>query len=742
VKRSNLRVAGLLLILVCLMAPTGSFAATVSGFVRSAADGEALIYANVFLEDAPYGAMTNAQGYYMIPEIPAGYYRITFSYMGFDSKTRNISLDEDEDLSLTVELNILPIEVGTVEVEARRSEGLPQPSTVSLSNYQMTNVPSAIEADLFRAVQSLPGVSALSDFSSGLYVRGGSADQNLILLDDVDVYNPSHLFGFFSTFNVDAVKRVDLQKSAYPARYGGRLSALLDVHNRDGNRKRLAGVVRLSLIDANLTLDGPWSRGSWMVAARRTFLELLGKTADVDIPYRFYDLHGRVNLDVGPGDRASLSFFRGRDRLDWDQGSSELVLEWGNDTFSTQWTHPIGGQLFSHFLIGGSRFISDVSATFQDFSFRVANEIEDISVKGNLSYARSEGEIVEFGFEAKDLAFSLRQEIGEDEELAFVYDGIYGALYCQYGFGFLSSWQALAGLRLNYYTRGDYSDLDPRLTLKHSFNDFLSAHASFGRYHQYLNLVSAGGVGVGDQWFPVDETLEPGKADHWVLGVDLGPYDHFSLSVEGYYKAYDNVVEFSDEFGGSLVEEDAQLGDAFNSGEGLAYGLDVYLRNRLWGFEGWLGYSYGDTRRQIQGYNYDREYYPVYDRRHQVVAMQEYRMRERWRLNMNFRYGSGQPTTLGTGRYRVHDITGREYDAILPGELNAYRLPAYHRLDVGITYDTEYKGLDLAPTLQIINLYQHENVWYRYYNTSENPVEIVDVNMIPRIVTVGVKVAF
>jgi len=731
-----------ILILACLVAPAGSFAAAVSGFVRSAADGEALIYANVFLENAPYGGMTNAQGYYMIPDIPPGDYRIIFSYMGFASETRDLSLSAEDELSLTVELEVQPIEMGTVKVEARKGAGPPPPSTLSLNNYQLMSVPSAIEADLFRAVQSLPGVSTLSDFSSGLYVRGGSADQNLILLDDVDVYNPSHLFGFFSTFNVDAVKRVDLQKSAYPARYGGRLSALLDVHNRDGNRKRVAGVARLSLIDATLTLDGPWSRGSWMVAARRTFLGLLGKTAGVEIPYRFYDLHGRVNLDMDRGDRASLSFFRGRDRLDWNQNTSEILLEWGNDTFSAQWTHPISGRLFSHFLVGGSRFISEVSATFQDFSLRVANEIEDISVKGNLSYAPSVGGVLEFGFEAKDLTFSWRQEIGEDEQLTFAYDGMYGALYSQYGFSFFSSWQALAGLRLNYYSRGDYFDLDPRVTLKHSFNDFLSAHVSFGRYHQYLNLVSEGGVGVGDQWFPVDETLDPGKADHWVLGVDLGPYEHFSLSVEGYYKLYDNVVEFSDEFGRSLLEEDAQLGEAFDSGEGLAYGLDVYLRNRIGGFEGWLGYSYGDTRRRIQGYNYGREYYPVYDRRHQVVVMQEYRVRAKWRFNMNFRYGSGQPTTLGTGRYRVRDITGREYDAILPGELNAYRLPAYHRLDVGITYDTELWGLDVAPTLQIINLYRHDNVWFRYYDTSKNPVEIEDVNMIPLIVTVGVRVAF
>jgi hypothetical protein len=731
-----------LLILACLIAPVGTRAATVSGFVRSAADGEALIYANVYLENTRYGCMSNAQGYYVIPDLPAGEYRIVFSYMGFATETRDLSLTADEELNLTVELEVRPIELGAVEVEARRSEGLPQPSAHSLDNYQLVTVPAAIEADLFRAVQSLPGVSTLSDFSSGLYVRGGSADQNLILLDDVDVYNPSHLFGFFSTFNVDAVKRVDLQKSAYPARYGGRLSALLDVHNRDGNRKRLAGVARVSLIDANLTLDGPWPRGSWMVAARRTYLDFLGKLMDTEIPYRFYDVHGRLNLDIDTDDRLSVSFFRGRDLLDWDQNASELLLEWGNDTFSTQWTHPVGSQLFSQFLVGGSRFISEASATFQDFRLRVANEIEDVSVKGNLSYAPSAGAVLDFGFEAKDLAFSWHQELGKDEQLTFAYDGTYGALYSQYGFGFLSSWQALAGIRLNYYSRGDYLDLDPRVTLSHSFHDFLSAHLSYGRYHQYLNLVSEGGVGVGDQWFPVDETLKPGKADHWVLGVDLGPYDHFSLSLEGYYKSYGNVVEFSDEFGRSLMEEDAKLGEAFDSGEGHAYGLDTYLRNRIWGFEGWLGYSYGDTRRQIESFNYGREYHPVYDRRHQVVVMQEYRLGAHWRLNMNFRYGSGQPTTLGTGRYRVRDITGREYDAVLPGELNAYRLPPYHRLDVGITFDAEYWGLDVSPTLQIINLYNHDNVWFRYYDTTKNPVKIEDVNMIPLMATVGVKVAF
>jgi hypothetical protein len=297
-------------------------------------------------------------------------------------------------------------------------------------------------------------------------------------------------------------------------------------------------------------------------------------------------------------------------------------------------------------------------------------------------------------------------------------------------------------LRLDYYSEGSYLNLGPRVTIRRKWSEFLSTHFTYGRYHQYLNLVSEEGASFADMWFPVDETLDPGRSDHFIVGLEVGPTDHFDLSVEGYFKKYGNVVEFSDEFGLSLIDEDSELGEAFDTGSGKAYGLDVYLRNDISGFEGWVGYAWGVTRRKIQDFNYGIEYSPVFDRKHQIVVMQERSLGKGWRLNLNFRYGTGQPTTLGAGRYTVQDVTGREYDAVLPGGYNVNRLPDYHRLDLGISYSRKFRRWSLEPTLQIINVYDRENVYQRFYDTSENPLEFEDITMLPLIPTIGVHVSF
>lgn len=723
-------------------ASPGARAATVGGFVHSSTDGETLDHANVFLENTPYGDMANEKGYYVITGIPAGEYRIAFHFIGYATEVRTITLGGDEDLTMSVELEPEAIKLPKVEVVAGPSDLVLEPGKMTLRTREVGRVPAVVEADLFRAVQSLPGVSTLSDFSSGLYVRGGSADENLILLDDIDVYNPSHLFGFFSTFNVDAVKSVDLQKSGYPARYGGRLSSLLDVHNRDGNRKEFQGVGRVSVLGATATLEGPWKKGSWMVAGRHTYLEAIAKAADLDIPYNFYDLHAKLNYDINPSNKTSFSAFRGRDRLDWEVENLDVLLDWGNDTWSAQWTHLFNSRLFSHFVIGSSHFTSKAEIAFEDFAFRINNKIDDIAAKGNLSYTPAGNHLIDFGFEMKSLDFSFFNARGEEDELEFAYDGVYAAAYGQDSWNLSREWQIQTGLRLDYYSEGDYLDLGPRLTVRRKWNEIFSTHLTFGRYFQYLNLVSEEGASFADMWFPVDETLQPGSSDHMILGFDLGPTEHFDLSIEGYYKRYANVVEFSEEFGASLIDEDAELGEAFDTGKGKAYGIDLYLRNNISGWEGWLGYAWGVTRRRINDFNYGLEYSPVYDRKHQIVAMQERSLGKGWRLNLNFRYGTGQPTTLGAGRYTVQDVTGREYDAILPGGYNVSRLPDYHRLDLGITYSKQFKGWSLEPTLQIINVYNRENVYQRFYDTSENPLKFEDVTMLPLIPTIGVRVSF
>ena len=738
------RLVPLLIEAAILVALSGlpALSATLSGFVRGASDGEALPYANVSLRGSPLGAITNQKGYYVIPGIPAGTYDVLFTYIGYRQEVRSVRLTQDQDLTLTVELRSQAVKLDAIDVRAGRGELIVEPSKLTMQTRELASVPSIAEADVFRAVQALPGVSSLSDFSSGLYVRGGSPDQNLILLDDIDVYNPNHLFGFFSTFIVDAVKTVDLQKSGYPARYGGRLSSLLDVHNRDGNRKEFAGIIRSSIIATSATLEGPWRRGSWMLAGRHTYIAPLARAAKIDLPYRFYDLQGRFNFDPGANDRTSLSYYTGSDRLNWDKPGLNVLLDWGNDTWSAQWTHILNSRLFSHFVLGRSLFDSRAIIAFHDFKAKMLNRIRDVSMKGNLSYVPSTTHLFDFGAEAKALTFSFRRESGAEDKLTFNYDGIYGAMYGQESWKIAPGWQVQAGLRLDYYSKGDYLRLGPRLSVRREMNATTAIHATYGRYSQFLNLVSQEGASFADMWFPVDRTLAPGGADHYILGLDLGPYEKLDLSIEGYYKPYRNVVEFSQEFTRSLVSPDAKMNQLFNSGKGVAYGTDVYVRNRIAGFEGWIGYSWGVTERTIPNYNFGHTYHPNYDRRQQVVLMQDRSIGKRWKLNLSFRYGTGEPVTLAVGRYTVRDINGREHDTVLEGEKNAYRLPAYHRLDLGFIKHFQCGSVGIEPNIQIINVYNRKNVYIRSYDMTKNPATYDDVHMIPFLPTIGVNVSF
>jgi hypothetical protein len=730
---------GLALLLVCALP---SNAATISGFVYGADNGEALPYTNVYLKNTTRGDVTNDKGFYVITGIPAGNFEITFSFMGYRQEIRPVSLREADEITLSLELKPQALQLDEVEISGSRNQPEIESSRLSLRTRELVRVPVLVEADLFRAVATLPGVSTLSEFSSGLYVRGGSPDQNLILLDDIDVYNPNHLFGFFSTFNVDAVKTVDLQKSGYPARYGGRLSSLLDVQNRDGNRKKFAGVGRIGLIASSVTLEGPWSRGSWMVSGRRTYIEQLARRAGIDLPYHFYDLDGKVNHDLAQGDRATLSYYRGRDRLNWDRDALNLILDWGNQAWSTRWTHLFSPRLFSQFMIGRTTFDSRAEVAFRDFTFRMKNEIEDISLKGDLTHTPSPSRRIDFGFETKFLRFGYTNETGEEDHLGFHYQGVYSALYGQENWKASEIWQLQGGLRLNYYSKGDYFRLDPRLSFRRSLNEVTALKLTYGRYHQFLNLVSQEGASFADMWFPVDQTLAPGRADHYIIGVEYKPQEAYNLSLEGYYKPYNNLVEFSEEFGRSLVEPDARLNQVFNSGTGRAYGLDAYVQNRYAGCEGWIGYSFGNTRRTIRQYNMGRGFYPTYDRRHQFYLMEERGLTRCLRVNATFHYGSGQPTTLADGRYTVYDITGRAYDVVLPGEKNADRLPAYHRLDLSLLYRREFHSWNLEPSLQIINVYNRKNIYVRSYDLTRNPAEFQDVTMFPFLPTLTVTASF
>ncbi|MFZ0392007.1 MAG: TonB-dependent receptor, partial [Calditrichia bacterium] len=446
-------ILSVLFFLVFMLPFTDLFAGTVHGFVRDKESLEPIIMGNIWIEGSPVGTTTNMKGYYVLSSLDPGAYKINFSYMGYKSQqiTRTIEADSEIELNVLLETEALTGEEVVVVAEEDKDELDITPSQISVEVAQLRTIPQVAEPDLFRSIQMLPGVATLSDFSAGLYIRGGSTDQNLILLDEIDVYNPNHMFGFFSTFNTDAVKSVELLKGGFPANYGGRLSSVLNVHNKEGNRQDFEGVARLSLLGGSATLEGPWKKGSWMISGRRTYLDLAAKIVDYDLPYYFYDGHAKVNYDIDRNNQASVSFYAGIDNLDLSQDGTDISLRWGNKTFSTQWMHLFSSKLFSHFVFAGSRFDSDSQVQFDDVSFGIFNEITDLSLKGTLSYSPSISHRIDFGFEGKRLDFDLNYEVvGLDYLNSFT--GNYYAVYLQDNLH-LGTFDILqAGLRLEHYT--------------------------------------------------------------------------------------------------------------------------------------------------------------------------------------------------------------------------------------------------------------------------------------------------
>jgi hypothetical protein len=730
-----------LLLLIAVYSNVG--AASLHGFVRVKSSKEPVIMANIWLQDTKIGVLSNLKGYYVLPQLPAGTYKICFRLIGYKMTIIEQNLAENDDVEVNALLEPESIQMQEVTVKAQREKGDSEikPSQIMVETPQLRYIPQVAEPDLFRALQMLPGVATLSDFSAGLYIRGGSPDQNLILLDQIDVYNPNHLFGFFSTFNSDAVKSVELLKGGFPAAYGGRLSSVLNVFNKEGNREQVHGVTRLSLLSGAATIEGPWKKGSWMISGRRTYLDAAAQMVDKDLPYYFYDGHGRINYDIDKNNMASVSFYLGKDLLDMSKQDTKIQLDWGNQTFSTQWTHLFSTKLFSHFVFAGSRFTSNAKVKFDKVGFGQTNSITDLSLKGQLTWSPTSFHSMDFGFETKQLGFKLNYDI-VDSKYRNTFSGNYAALFCQDNFKLNNLNIFQAGVRAEYYSDGDYLRLGPRLSYKRLLTDLLDMTVSYGRYHQFLNQVTQEGMSFADMWFPVDRSFKPGSADHYIIGLNYDNKRSFSISVEGYYKDYDHIAEYRTFRAGDESLENQTAAQNFYSGKGKSYGADVYLRNHFWGFQGWLGYSLSWTKKQVDGYNFSEEYYPTYDRRHSITVIEDYRLSEKWRLNIAFKYGSGQPYTEATARYLAMNPDGATHYEALDGKKNFYRLPAYHRLDLGLYYSTTVFKLPAEFFIQVINAYNQKNVWYRYYQVNNNPATVKDFTQIPLLPTFGLTINF
>lgn len=732
--RSVIRGTGLLLA-SCLLIHSvqGQELAALDGFITDASNGETLIAANIFIEETLRGGTSNLSGYYAVSGIEPGTYVVRFSYIGFNTIRREVTFGPGESVRLDIELATSPEILESIEVAADRiteeevrSIGVGQ---ISVSTIQQ--LPHVFEPDVFRSLRLLPGVAQSSDYSSGLYIRGGDPSQTLILLDRTKIYNPSHVFGFFSSFNTDAIKDVRLYKGGFPATYGGVLGSVLDVQNKDGNRRETHGKLSVGILTSRAFAEGPYSRGSWMVALRRSTLEpLLSALGDVDaVPraFYFYDFNGKINFDASPDDKLSLSFYAGSDylRSEFAEGF-EVKLNYGNRTVAGSWVHLWSNQFFTNTTITTSWYESIPKARFSGTNFKQINRVAETSVRADFEYYAGLKHEIVGGIWAGIFNAPLTNFF-DDREVFHTRNRVeHAAVYLQDTYHPTPSWSITTGLRGTYYGYGRYFTVAPRLSVERQMGPDIRMQASAGRYYQFLTLITNEVFSGFDFWLTSGDGVKPAYGDQYILGLKTNLWEGITLDTEVYYRTMQQLFVL-DPFNNGIAG--LEYSELFAFGKGRAGGFEVQLSRQSGRINGFIAYTLANTNRYFSRLNQDafgepRSFSPRNDRLHDMNAVAQWRISRRWELGVVFTYATGQAYTNPEASYSVYGtelVNGLDQTDILvsPG-LNQARLPAYHRLDIGVTWNGSLGSFaDYELQMQVINAYARENVWF-IFNEVEN----------------------
>ena len=755
---------------------------SINGFVYDKTTGEALIGANVFIQSLNRGAVSNISGFYVIPKLASGNYEVKFSYVGYKSILLKINLKNGEEKKLNVFLEQDIIQGKEILVKADSTRVIEKlfnkpVSNIQLSPTQIQRVPRFIEADLLRTLQSLPGIVPLSDFSSAIYVRGGTPDQNLFMVDGTDVYNPEHAFGLFSTFNTDAIKNVEVFKGGFGAEYGGRLSSVINITNNDGNRNFFEGKASLSLLSLSSTFSGPIGDfGSISGSIRRTYLDqTIAKWIDGIPDYYFVDGNLKAFFDLSNSNKLSVSYFGSKDNLNFvlDKNRPESIgfdYIWGNQTGSVNLRSIFASNIFGNFWITYSHFNSFFD--FEDVGVKEDNQINDLTFKGNIEYFFSENFDFKFGFEQKNAHGGLKQNFP---------GGIVDASKTRRLYSFYSSttWKPSLLWNIEFGLRGDYfksdkifRNIDPRLNIKFRMSENANLKFSTGSFHQYANRIPR--LFFVSIWTTADSFVNGSSSNHYIFGYERALGEKFELEVESYYKTYKDIYAYNQNYIVDVVPSEYtnenvpvynNQKNLFTRGDGNSFGVEFLIRKEVGAISGWISYSYSKTLYNFDGINQGKSFIPRHDRTHAInlVAnvdlnnfMNEINNKpfekkdKQWLLGLNFTFFSGQPITLPSSVYLFTQFPDWEQNknslATYPSTINAFNLPYYSRLDFSLTYEIYYDGWMLSPYLQVFNMFNRKNVWFiQYKNEIVNgkvKQKIENVNMFPILPSIGVTIKF
>jgi hypothetical protein len=699
----------------------------ISGFVSDSSSGEALIGANVFLQETGQGMATDINGYYIIQDIAPGNYTIMVSYIGFDMYKQNTRLNDDESKKININLVEQVVELTEVEVTAeklQRKNNI-QPSKINLSPRMMKAAPALAEPDLFRTIQALPGVLTTSEFSTGLVIRGGNTDQNLIMLDGITVYNPSHLGGVFSNFIVDGVKEAELIKGAYNAEYGGRLSAVLNVISREGNKNEFKGKANLSLLSAQTTLEGPFYKGAWVLSGRRTYFDLvLPKVLPDNInanipPYYFYDIQSHVFADITSKDRISLSYYSGIDDLLFD--TFGLDGRWGNNTVSAHYRRVFSERLVGNILIANSRFFTEFGLG-GDNGLVSYNEIDDKTLSADFSWFKSSNSTLKFGAQLKKLGFEYTNKFQDSTQFQIKTEPLEFAQYIKLKYKSNDLFIIEPGLRLNLYdVYPDSLFPDLRLGLKYIITDNRYLNFSVGNYHQFISTFQDDfNPSILDNWIAADTSVSPGKSMQVVLGYEEYIKNMYKIQIEGYYKDLKNLLTYEEKRSTTDAQvSDKSLANIVTPADGYAYGLELFGQKMSGKLSGWVAYTYSVSRKIMNSIYADgeQEYYTNWDRTHAFSVLGNYQFNKKWETNWRFALQSGQAYTPIMGYYvQKFPESPEELFRTIPGTRNSGRYEPYSRLDIGVVYHAKIGKTNVDFFFQIINTLNRSNTFRKVYS--------------------------
>lgn len=761
------------LFLLCTTSVFAQQKFTISGYVKEKGSQEQLPGVNVYIPNTSISTSTNNYGFFSLtlPENPK--LTVVFSFVGYQKEVKQLSLTQnlELDIFLTSATELDEITVSAKRQEERVSDS-PQMSKVEVPIQQVKKIPALMgEKDVLKVLQLMPGVQKGTEGQSGLYVRGGGPDQNLLILDDATVYNANHLFGFFSVFNGDALKSVELTKGGFPARYGGRLSSVIEMQMKEGNKEAIHGEVGIGLISSRFVVEGPLvkNKSSFIISGRRTYADLVFRPLiraaskaqnadqDLDVGYYFYDLNAKINYDFGKKDKLYLSGYFGQDRFHADikeeNAETNSSLFWGNATGTLRWNHLFNQKLFMNNSLIFSKFNFNIGAsnkTYEDnsekiqeeFSLDYLSKIQDITFKSDFDFFPIPKHSVRFGllvtqhfFTPRALAIKgsfLDTPINMDEKkVASIESGLY----------LEDTWQPIGALKLNGGFRmshfqtetKNYFRPEPRLSAALKLSSDLSVKASYAKMNQYIHLLSNTGAGLPtDLWVPTTDKVAPQQSEQVAAGF-AKDFDRqgLTLTVEGYYKRMSNIISYKE--GASFLgfngqgNENRTWEDNVTSGRGWSYGAEFLLQKKIGKFSGWAGYTLSWTKWQFDELNFGKVFYPRYDRRHDISLVGIYDIKKNITLSATWVYGTGNALTLPIGSYNVTGDLGlngfllNSFSYVNDyGEKNSFRAEPYHRLDVSVQFNKKKKRGERTIEVGIFNAYNRKNPFYYDLTTRSN----------------------